>query len=227
MNKIKIILLSIIFVLFFVPNVYSDNYQVDMFDKLQIKKEDVNNLNERIFNLIKKDDSLSKIQGLKLFHIFNLESKNKIKKNEFIDYSFLDKLRLSYYTILYRETNIPIIKYLFKIKQKYFIDAAETLIVDSTGTLVGTVSKYWNYIYRNTDSSRPSFPKPMLAKMFFNNEINFAFHIYGDIMRNYFIKKNRVYTFKRYMTDCEELEYEVVPLEEFMKCCYDKLIWGR
>jgi len=120
---------------------------------------------------------------------------------------------------------LPLIKYLFKVKQKYFINA-ETLITDSLGNLVGIVYKYRQYI-RKINKSIPFHYNDILAKMFFNKEIDFAFQLDSDLFRYFIIKNNRISVTKRFMTKCKETIYKIVPLEEFMGCCFDKTNWGK
>ena len=79
--------------------------KIDMFEKLQINEEQIKKLDSTTLKLIEKYNFLSKMQGLKLYHIFFLLQIDKIEKNDFLDYSFLNKLQVSYDTILYRQCN--------------------------------------------------------------------------------------------------------------------------
>jgi ribosomal protein S6 len=217
-------LLSIIVLLCFIFDVLYANIPIDMYNKLQIKEEHIVALEEQILELIKKDTFLSKIQGLKQYHIFSLFLTDNIGKNDFLDYSFLNKLQLSYDTISYRETNVPLIKYLFKIKQKYFI-SVKTLITDSLGNLVGIVYSHQQYIYTINKFNRADYEETILAQMFFNKEIDFAFRTNKHIFRYFFIKDAEIFIFKRYMTECEEVRLKIESLKDFIECCYDESNW--
>ena len=43
----------------------------------------------------------------------------------------------------------------------------------------------------------------------------------------YIIRDNRVYIRKKYMSNYEKVMDEIVPLEEFMECCFDKTNWEK
>lgn len=192
--------------------------KIDMIEKLQIRDEIIA-LEERISKHIKNSEEFSKIQGLKLYHIFWLSvDGSKIKKEEFINYSFLDRLNPRYY---YYEFDwnyfFSTFRYLF-IKNKYLDNSVR--ITDSLGNLIGGggVNYVRSYQYPHDYDIK-------LAKMFFNNEIDFAF-VLNDF-QTYFIKDSKIYVLKQYKTDCENFDLTIIPLEEYIDNCYEKTIWGK
>ena len=209
-----------------------------MIEKLGIKEEQNRKIDSITLNAIAEDLILSKMSGLKQYHIFWLRSEDKIKKSEFIDYSFLNKLKIRYDSIAYRQCNLPLIKYLSKERKEYFLKT-QTLIADSLGNLVGVVYNsslpegidgalcggyggYVPYVENILNADTISFIYK-LAKMFYNNKVDFVF-IMG-FYECYLIKENRAYVRKQLYNKLQKKQESIIiPLEEYVNCCYEDLI---
>jgi len=175
---------------------------INMIEILNIKK-DIVSLEDRITDLIKKNPEIADIQGLKQFHLFWVGvEKDSLKKEDYLDYSFLYKL-------------IPPGYYHFgsnSLLKKYL--RSETLITDSAGNLIARGDARLVHVAPVFDSNDIK-----LAKMFFNKEIDFAFYMGGQLRTYVGIKGNTLYMFKT--TQDELIQYS---WKEFMECCFDEWI---
>jgi hypothetical protein len=176
----------------------------NMIDILNVREE-FNRLESYIMSSIENDPEMITIRGLRQFHIFELScSCNSLKQEDYLNYSFLNYLG-SIYSIPSGKGDKD------KEKPQHHI-AATTLVTDSTGNLVAidyvAISKYKQF--NSSFAARCE----KLAKMFFENEIDFAFSIslHGDCI---YLKGNKLYVLPRKDTN-------VYTWEEFIDCCFDE-----
>lgn len=193
--------LLLIILLLFDINSFSQNER-NMIDILNVS-QDLSIVNNRIVNLLKKDSYFSKIQGVKLFHIFWLEYQGEYKKEYFLNHSFLYKLNPTYYTqkSLFREKR-------YLSTQVLISDSLGHLIATSDGRFIYSVDKYNNtHLQGDLD----------LMRVFYKNEMDFVFYIELTSGDTYFgIKGKDVYILKRSNEDLK-----IYPLEEFINCCWN------
>ncbi|MDR1614422.1 MAG: hypothetical protein LBS26_02525 [Campylobacteraceae bacterium] len=176
-------------------------------------EQDIVSLENRITDLIKKKPAIANIQGLRQFHIlllgFSDYNKVEIKKEDYLDYSFLYQLRQSYYHLGSNS--------LFAKKKKYL--STITLVTDSTGNLVATSDARLVHIAPVFDQKDIE-----LAKMFFDKEIDFILWLETPHITRYMvgIKDNNLYALER-----TKEGLKIYSWDEFMKCCFDKWIVPR
>lgn len=181
---------------------YAQN--INMVKVLNIE-QDIVSLENRITDLIKKKSEIANIQGLRQYHILWLGSYTN-KKEDYLDHSFLHQLGYDYYRLSSNS--------LFRKEKKYI--KATTLITDSVGSLVATGDARLVHI-------SPAFFQSdvELAKMFFENEIDFAFYLH-TMSYMVGIKGNNLYGLER-----TQEGLKIYSWEEFMECCFDKWIYPR
>lgn len=180
---------------------------INMIEVLHIK-QDIVSLENRITDLIKKKPEIANIQGLRQFHIFWLSvEEDSLKKEDYLDHSFLYKLCYGYYHLGSKS--------LFNKGKKYI--RTTTLITNSVGNLVATGDARLVHI-------SPAFFQSdvELAKMFFDNEIDFAFYAGGTFSKYIGIKGNNLFALER-----TKEGLKIYTWEEFMECCFDKWIYPR
>ncbi len=209
----KQLILIIVFIHYFGVGI-SAQPKIDMIEKLGIQ-EDIISLEMEITKLIKKHPKLSKMQGLKQYHVFwlSIDSKNG-KKSELCDNSFLDKLKPSYVEL----------GCIFKEK---FLNA-KTFVVDSTGNLVGIGSVGAAYVGGKSPQSVVEFAQSdantelEMLRLLINKEADFAFSMYYPFhSRNFFIKNDTVF-----LVDdrAKGIGVKVYSLAEFVECCIKELV---
>ena len=177
---------------------------INMVNILNIKQE-IESLEHRITGLIKKNPALSKIQGLRQYHILFLYSPSQ-RKEDFYDYSFLYHLETDYYFI---RSNL-----LFRKKKKFI--KASTFITDSIGNLIATGDA--RHIVTFNKRSYLALPNVKMAKMFFDKDIDFAFYLASPYSMDYVIglKKNNLYALEKTKAGLKLYNWA-----EFMDCCFD------
>jgi hypothetical protein len=194
MKKISLILFYLIFVV-------SVSYSQDM-AKLFNMQEDIGILENRINKLLKKHHSLSKIKGLRQFHIFLMGHDSDIRKEDYLDHSFLYKLVPSYI----EETHCI-------LKRKKYL-RFQTLVCDSTGKLVAIGdNRFIPFVSHDKN-------KIDLVRMFYDKKLDFVFYMGHKLGTHIGIKKNDIYVL---INSSEGLK--VYPLKEFVDCCYDDLMF--
>lgn len=190
----KIILTITLFL--FYNNLFSQTKEV--VDSLNLKSE-IELLNNEINDLIQKDNCFSKLKGLRFLNVIWMNYDGEPKKEDFLNYSFLKKLRPNYYAQ----------KSLFK-KKKYL--DAHTLICDSTGCLVGVTNG--RYIF-HASRFDPSYGE--LFHLFQKGELDYVFYVcLTSIVINFGIKDQNVSVIKYTSTGLN-----FYTLEEFVNCCWD------
>jgi len=183
---------------------------INMIEVLNIK-QDIVSLENKITDLIKKKPEIANIQGLRQFHIFWLGSfpNVDVKKENYSDYSFLYQLVYDYYHL---SSNC-----LFGKKRKYI--KATTFITDFAGNLVAKGdARLVTPFYKG---SYGELPDMKLAKMFFNNEIDFVFRLGFPHTMRYMvgIKGNNLFAFEN-----TKEGLKIYSWDEFMKCCFDEWV---
>jgi len=173
-------------------------------------RQELVSLEKRISELIKKNPDIANIHGLRQFHIllmgFSDYNKVEIKKENYLDYSFLSRLHQRYYHVSSNS--------LFAKKKKYL--STITLITDSLGNLVATGDARLVHIasvFSQNDIES--------AKMFFNKEMDFILRLETPHSMRYMvgIKGNNLYALERTNKGLKIFQWD-----EFMKCCFDKWI---
>jgi len=229
-------LILIVFVFFSGIHIYAQE-NINMIEILKIKK-DMHSLEKRISKLIKKNPDIAKTKDLKQFHILELGIKDdtKLKKEDYISYSFLFHLYplrvdryVSKFRYKYRYRESVYYKKVPWISKRENCIATNTIITDSKGDLVA---------YGNALRITPTPPvycdssDIILARMFFDKELDFAFCIVSP-KRHYDIgvKGNNLYVFGWEGTIFDEvfLDWEFVKYtwEEFMDCCFDNWVISK
>lgn len=151
---------------------------INMIEILNIK-QDIVSLENRITDLIQKNSEIANVKGVQQFHIFWLGNvENNLKKEDYLDHSFLYKLDYSHYHLGANS--------LFKKGRKYI--RTTTLITDSIGNLVAKGDARLVHVSTVFD---PNDAK--LAKMFFDKEIDFVFRIGRTFTRYVGIKGSTLY----------------------------------
>lgn len=178
--------------------------EINMIDILNVRQE-LSEINNKITYLLIKDSYFSKKQGLKLFHVFWLEYQGEVRKEDFLNYSFLNKLNPCYYTQ----------KSLFG-KKKYL--DTEVLISDSLGRLIAQSDGRAIYsAVRNNITYTQGYLD--LLRILYNNEMDFVFYISGTSCDTYFgIMDKDIYVLK-----LSNNELKIYPLDEFVNCCWSTL----
>ena len=174
-------------------------------DNLNLR-EDVTILNHKILNLIKKDNFLSELQGLKIYHVFWLysEDEDKLRKENFLNHSFLSNLKPSFFS---QKSWFVNKKYLQT--DAYISDSSGKLIAKTDGRIIYYTAKYKKNHFQNDTE---------LINMFYKNEIDFVFYM-GYIGDTYIgIKGKDLFVLK-----ASNNAVKIYPLEEFVNCCWDKL----
>ncbi len=138
--------------------------KIDMIELLNAK-DHVEKLEKRISKMIKKHSSLSKVNDIKQYHIFELEF-NEPHEENFLLYKSdikesLKKMSCSS-VYVYRKFN------LFRKK----IILARSLLVDPKGCLVGIADRWGVYSVCNNSIYKE---EQKIADMFYENRIDFAF----------------------------------------------------
>ena len=178
---------------------------IDLIEILNIR-QDVISLENRIANLIIKNSEIANIRGVRQFHIFWLgDVENNLKKEDYLDHSFLYKLGYGYYHL---GTNS-----LFKKEKKYI--RTTTLITDAAGNLVAIGDARLVHISPVFDSNDVK-----LAKMFFDKEIDFVFRIGRTFNRYVGIKGSTLCALEATKDGLQTYTWE-----EFMKCCFDEWVY--
>jgi|GEM_PF-556404 len=208
---------------------------IDMIDILHIE-HDIISLENRINSLIKKRPELANIQGIKQYNILSLDTYTN-KKEDYLDYSFLNKLVQDYYSILgkgprgkpptrsflyrvspYLYFHIKSSKPLFRKERKYL--KATTLISDSAGNLIASGdARFITLVHKD---SYFELANEKLAKMFFDKEIDFVFDLGFPFSIRYMIgiKEYNLYAFEK-----TKEGLKIYHWEEFMDCCFDKWVF--
>jgi hypothetical protein len=180
--------------------VISVSYSQDM-AKLFNMQEDIGILENRINKLLKKHHSLSKIKGLQQFHIFLMGHEYDLKKEDYLNHSFLYELYP-----LYIEKSYKILKH-----KKYL--RSQTLICDSTGKLMAVGDdRFIAFSYSKNDID--------MVRMFYHKKVDFVFNM-GHKLGTYIgIKNSDIYV----LIDSSE-GLKIYPLKEFINCCFDDLMF--
>ena len=92
----KRILLIIVFCNCIFTNAYTQKISDSLTEKL---KPAIDSLENRIDYLISRNTSLSKMKDLKQFHIYFLCHDSTLRKQDFMDNSFINKLHSDYYEV--------------------------------------------------------------------------------------------------------------------------------
>ena len=180
---------------------------INMIEILNVE-QDIVSLEKRITNLIKKKPEIANIQGLRQYHIFWLGiEKDSLKKEDYLDHSFLHKLYYGYYHLGSNS--------LFKKRKEYI--RTTILITDSAGNLVARGDARLVHISPVFD---PNDVK--LAKMFFDKEIDFAFYMGGTFNKYVGIKGNNLF-----VLESTQEGLMIYSWEEFMECCFDEWVYPR
>jgi hypothetical protein len=189
---------------------------INMIEILNMKK-DMRHLEKRISKLIRQNPDIAKMKGLKQFHILYLgiDDATKLTKEDYINQSFL------YHLYTGHTDNKSFGFSSFDVRVKCI--RTNTLLTDSEGTLV----THGDAIYfLPVSSSYVSIDDTILAKMFFNKEIDFAFRIVSPFEMRFVeigIKGNNLYVF-----GIDDDGYEIIyTWEEFIECCLEDWINGR
>ena len=119
MKKRYCLLITLLFIAIFS---YAQ-YETNMIDKFNLKP-DIVSKDKKVMGLLKKDPWLKGIHRFQLFHVLMLGYKGEFKKEDFINHTFLNKLRP-----LYKQKNS------FFGKRRSLI--SDVYIGDSTGNLIG------------------------------------------------------------------------------------------
>jgi len=176
----------------------------NMIDILNVRKE-LFTVNNKIVDLLKKDSYFSKTHGVKLFHIFWLEYQGEFRKDDFLNHSFLNKLKPCYYT---QKSLFGKKKYLDT--QVLISDTLGHLIADSDGRVIYSAVKN-NIAYAKDDLE--------LMQMFYKNEMDFVFYINNTPLSiNFGIKGKDVYVLKK-----SNEGLKIYPLDEYINCCWNTL----
>ena len=180
-----------------------------MIEILNMKK-DQRSLEKRISKLIKKNPDLSKMKELKQFHILYLgiDETATLTKEDYMNLSFLHHL--------HTDKNFLGTGGSFDIRVKCI--STMVLVTDSKGYLVA-----FGDVLKLLSASPPhAYPSEViLAKMFFDKEIDFIFNIASPNRRYYEIgiKGNNLYVFS-----WDDAGFVIYPWEEFMECRFDDWI---
>lgn len=143
-------------------------------------KHNILSLENRICELIHKKPELAQMNGLRLFHVFwvRIGDKGSLINNDCIDSTFFTKLSFANYKIRSHS--------LFR-KDKRFLKT-QTFITDSIGNLVAVADA--RYIWYKTTHFQDDI---MLAKMFFNKKVDYAFYAEGQLGHYIGIKDNQLF----------------------------------
>lgn len=206
----RYVILTAIIVYFEMCSYAQEN--INMIEVLNIE-QDIVALENRITDLIKKKPEIANIQGLRQFHIlllgFSDYTKIEIKKEDYLEHSFLFQLCQGYYRLGSNS--------LFRKEKKYL--STITLITDGTGNLIATGDARLVHIalvFAPNDIE--------LAKMLFDNEIDFVLWLETPHIMRYMvgIKGNNLYALER-----TQEGLKIHSWEEFMECCFDKWVYPR
>ncbi|MDR0510735.1 MAG: hypothetical protein LBH06_06555 [Rikenellaceae bacterium] len=172
-------LLAFITILLWGYNAYAQE-KIDMVKILGIEK-DIDNLESRIIDVMKKRLSISDTGGLQQYHVFHLGCNSSLLGEDiYRDSLFLYKLFPSYSTVKGKS--------IFK-RRKDYICTIETLIVDSTGNVIAFATPWYAWdATKHINKGRDE-----LAAMFFEQKIDFAFYLGEFLMKTYFaVKDNNI-----------------------------------
>jgi phosphopantetheine adenylyltransferase len=149
----KIIVITILLLSSF--NVCSQN-KFRVSDLTSISLSAIDSLENALNEVIKKDKKLCVIQGLRQFHIFNFSYNCDISREEYLNQSFLKKIKLCYRS--------------YKIFDNKEYLVTDFLIYDSINNCVAYGCDFLIYGYDRCYDMHL-----YLMNMFINNEIDFVF----------------------------------------------------
>jgi len=195
--SLKIILTITLFL--FYNNLFSQTK--DVVDSLDLSHE-IEVLNKKTNALVLKNKYLSKMKGLVFYNVICMKYNGEPKKEDFLNASFLKKIQPNYFFQ----------KSLFK-KKKYLI--AETLICDSTGSLVGITNGRFIFLASKNEILYQS--ERELLNLFYNGKVNHVIYFCLNSIYIYFgFKDQNVSVIKYTFTGLN-----FYTLEEFVNCCWD------
>ncbi len=134
---------------------------IDVIQLLNLQEE-VQQLEKKISRDIKKDPILSKKNGLEQFNVFWLCCPDSLKKEDFLNLSFLYRLHPDYNIVKYRS--------FFKKDIKQVL--VDTFISDSVGNLVAKGSFF---SFGHSNGLRKDYIE--LTKMLYNKDFDFVFYL--------------------------------------------------
>lgn len=196
--------------------------RICILDSMETHKEDIEKLEEYIFDLSRHNKHLKKYKQLSQFHIFRLSQSenNHIERQEYLDYSFLKRLKFNYTT----ERRVW-----YSREKKLF--SAVTYLVSPEGEVVGMFDRgvFWPKWYWDSKIIND------IVRLFMDNKIDFAFFdaIDSDYINRWnpdryiFIKEDTVFaTGDTFIFDEKQdtLIYKdtlrLIPLETYIKSEY-------
>ena len=158
------------------------------------------NLENRINRLIQKNKQIEMSNSLKQFHIYFFEMDGSlITVQDYRDGKFLRHLNPIFYSPLQSKRFLP-------KKEKYLL--ALSLITDSLGNIVAFVDDDTLNIYPSNNFNA-GYKK--IAKLFFNEEIDFAFLFISDIKFYICLKGNELF-----VLDDSENKLKRISWDEFV-----------
>lgn len=163
-------------------------------------------LEYEIKRIIKKTPELKKYKDIRMFHLNEMYVPGYfLKDKNYIDYSFLNDLVCGYYRK----------RYSFFGKKE--IPRTRTLLTDSAGNYLGEF--YLGHIYL-ADGYKPDVisDKVELAKMFYNNEIDYVFYSLQWNVGYFCIKDHHMFVLEKiYSKEDKTWELKYIPWEEFLE----------
>lgn len=136
--------------------------RICILDSMETHKEEMEQLEEYIFDLSRHNKHLKKYKQLSQFHIFRLSQSenNHIERQEYLDYSFLKRLKFNYTT----ERRVW-----YSREKKLF--SAVTYLVSPEGEVVGMFDRgvFWPKWYWDSKNIND------IVRLFMDNKIDFAF----------------------------------------------------
>ena len=183
---------------------------INMIDRLHIKNE-FKELEDRIEYLVRKAKIVNENEEIQQFHIFFLKNtlfgipNYKADKEEYLNGSFLQYLKPNYYKINPQR--------LWQ-KRKDYLDTS-TYIMDIKGNLIATGDARF---VSNSRAYKSFLPKNELAKFLFDKKFDFMFSM-GILSHYICIKDNNLY-----VVATTEEGVKMYRWEEFVNCCFDKIV---
>jgi len=192
----------ILLIIVFCNCIFTNAYTQKISDSLtKTLKPAIDSLENRIDYLISRNTSLSKMKDLKQFHIYFLNHDSTLRKQDFMDNSFINKLHSDYYEVDIKRCTT---------KEKVPYLRANTIICNSNyEEIAGGDARYINLHYNPIYSN--------IVRLFAANAIDLVINL-GMNGVYICIKNNDIFVFK----DTNE-ELQMYSLKEFAKCCYGEL----
>lgn len=169
-------------------------------DGVSYFSKDVESLRKRTDFLIRKDPVLSSMVGIRQYHIYSLyPCGSYIWRIEYEDASFLFNLVYGYYTIRGNFLNR-----LFSKKMKYMRD--RTVITDSLGNLVAYGDARSIFVPQIPLSENDD--EVEIAKLFFENRIDFVFDLFQYPNTYICIRENNLFVLEAGTNGLEHSSWE-------------------